>query len=341
MASTITNPGTLTCGNLLATVLRADEIWAENASQKFYKANVGALQAVRENQTVRMPQLQTDKWNQVKLIWLEMCNTDVNACTDLCDPGDLDEIQSGCETYDMECLDEVGFKIGEYSYDYTYYGYQEAIAKGFLAKMKLLDEKLTRRSVTALSAFSGVNKYSGGIGEGTGNLFIDPRYWGPDLMGEMSMVSIINKFNNPYLISGSNLYKANWNAMMNSGNADGKGGAAKMDEFPIYFDLFNVDSVVGKSTFLMDPNAMAFVNKARYSSTPKEYANGADKTLYSVESKNLPGVFYDVVYYTTCSGDEIFHNFKIKATGGFFQNPTGCDTDITGILEFQCGNPVS
>lgn len=341
MATTITASGTLTCGDLLATVAMADKVWADNASQKFYKANVETMNAIRENQTVRFPDLQTDKWNSLKLIWLEMCGTDTASCTDLCDTGDLDEISSGCETHELACLAETGFTISEYAFDYTYYGYQEAIAKGMLAKMKLLDEKLATLGVAALSSYSGVNKFETGIFEGTGFLFVPPQYWGADLMGQLSMAAIMNKFNNPYLLSGSNLYQANWNAMMNAGNADGKGGAAKMGAFPAYFDLFNVDSIAGKVTYLVDPNAIAFVNKAKYSTIPKEYGNGADKTLYSVPSKNLPGVMYDVIYSTVCTADDILHNFKIKATGAFLQNPTGCDSDITGVLEFTCGNPDS
>ena len=343
MASTITNAGTLTCGNLLASVDMADRIWADNASNKQYIAQVGTLQAIRENQTVQMAQLQTEKNNQVKLIWLEMCGTETVACSDLCDAGTLDEIQSGCNTYELACLAEDGFKIGQFAFDDTYFNYQEAIAKGMLAKMRNLDEKLAQLGVTALGAMAGTNKYETGIAEGTAFDKIPPQYWGADLMGEFAMISIINKFKNPYLLSGSGLYKANWNAMMNAQNADGKGAANKFDTFPIYFDLFNVDSISGlsKATYLVDPNALAFVNKARYGAVPMQFGNGADKTLYSVESKNLPGIFYDVIYYTTCSGDDIYHNFKIKATGAYLQNPTGCDTDITGILEFSCGNPVS
>lgn len=343
MASTITGAGTLTCGDLLAISLMADTIWPDNASAKMYRANTGVIDAILENQTVRIPQLQTDKWNQVKLIWLEMCGDDSSACSDLCDAGTLDEIQSGCETHELACLAEVGFKIGEYSYDSTSFEFQEAVAKGMLAKMKILDEKLAQLGVAALSSFAGVNQYTTGLAEGTGNAFIPPAYWGADLMAEFAMISIINRFNNPYLISGSNLYKSNWNAMMNAGNADGSGAAKKMDFFPAYFDLFNVDSVntPDKVTYLVDPNALAFINKARYSTTPKEYGNGADKTLYSVPSKNLPGIMYDVIYYTTCTGDEIFHNFKIKATGAFLQNPVGCNDEITGVLQFTCGNPIS
>jgi hypothetical protein len=341
MASTITAEGALTCGNLLATVGMADKLWADNASKKFYDANVEVIRAIRENQSVQFPQLQTDKWNQLKLMWLEMCEDDTVACTDLCDAGTPDDMSSGCSTYELACLAEAHFRVAEYSYDFTYFGYQEAIAKAMLLKMKILDEKIAQLGVAALSSYTGVNKFTTGIFEGTDNLFIAPPYWGPDLMGQLSMAAIMNKFRNPYLISGTNLYTANWNAEMNAGNADGKGAQKKMGSFPAYFDLFNVDSIAGKVTYLVDPNALAFVNKARYSTTPREYGNGADKTVYSIESKNLPGVFYDVIYFTSCSGDEIYHNFKLKATGAFLQNPTGCDTDITGVLEFQCGNPES
>lgn len=345
MASTITAAGTLTCGDLLAIQLMADNVWADNASAKFYKANTGAIDAIRENQTVSFPQLQTDKWNQIKLIWLEMCGTDTTACTDLCAAGTLDEIQSGCETHELACLAEAGFTINQFAFDYTSYDFQMAVAKGFLAKTKLLDEKIAQLAVAALSSFAGVNQYTTGLAEGTGNAFIPPAYWGSDLMAEFAMIAIINKFNNPYLVSGSNLYKSNWNAMMNAGNADGAGAAKKMDFFPAYFDLFNVDSVntPDKVTYLVDPNALAFVNKARYpdASNPIIYTNGANKTLYSIPSRNLAGINYDVIYSTVCTDDEIVHNFKIKATGAFLQNPVGCNDEITGVLEFKCGNPVS
>lgn len=343
MATTITAAGTTTCGDLLASVVMADKIWADNVSGRQYIAQVEALRAIRENQSVQFSQLRTDKDNEVKLIWLEMCGTSTVACSDLCDAGTLDEIQSGCETYDLDCIAEDGFSIKEFHYDTSYFDWQQAVAKGMLAKMRNLDEKLAQDAVTFLSASTGANKFTTGIAEGTDSLFIPPQYWGADLMGEFSMISILNKFVNPYLLSGQALYKAHWNAMMNAGNADGKGGAKKFDAFPMYNDLFNVDSVntPEKHIYLVDPKAVAFVNKARYSSTPREIGNGADKTLYSVESKNLPGVFYDVIYYTTCSGNDILHNFKIKATGAYLLNPTGCDTDITGVLDFTCGNPVS
>lgn len=342
MATTITAEGSLSCLDLQAIILKMDTVWPENASKKMYQAKVEALRAIRENQTVTLAPLQEkDKTNSVKLIWMEMCNDDIAACSDLCDNPAFAELQSGCETHSLSCLAEVGFKIGENTFDSKYGNYQDAIAFGMMANLKKLDERLAVLGVTALGAMAGVNQYTEGITEGTGNAFIPPQYWGPDLMGEFAMISQINRFNDAYLLSGTNLYKSLWNSEMNRSNGEGKGAANKMSSMDIYFDLFNVNPVAGKSTYMIDPNAIAFINKAKYSSTPKEYTNGANMTLYSVESKNLPGIFYDVKYTTVCTDAEVFHQFKIWATGAFLQNPTGCNDEITGILEFTCGNPVS
>lgn len=342
MATTINSAGAITCGDLLAIVDKADALWPENASNKQYVANTVTMDAILANQTVKLDPLQDKtKVHTLKLIWLEMCGQTTTSCTDLCDAGTLDEIQGACVEYTTTCLAETGFKIPLFAFDTTSYEFQEAVAKGLLASMKALDEKLATLGVAALSSFSGANLFDDGIFEGTDNLFIAPPYWGPDLMGQFAMAAIINKFKNPYLLSGTNLYTANWNAMMNAGNGEGKGAAKKMDFFPLYSDLFNVDAIAGKVTFLIDPNAIAFANRSRFPTTPMQITNGADKTLYSIESKNLPGIFYDVIHYTTCSGDEIYYNWKLKVHGNFLQNPTGCDTDITGVLEFQCGNPES
>lgn len=341
MATTQNAAGVITCGDLLAIVDKADAIWPDNASNKQYVTNAEVMTAIMENQTVQLSPLKGEKENEVKLIWLEMCPEDTTACTDICATGTAQEISGACVSYETSCLAEKAFKIPMLAFDVTSYEFQEAVAKGLLASMKALDEKLAQLAVAALVSFGGVNKFEDGIFEGTDFLFVPPQYWGPDLMGQLSMASIINKFTNPYLISGSNLYVANWNAGMNAGNADGKGAAKKMMEFPAYFDLFNVDSIAGKSTFLVDPNALAYISRTRFSSTPMQILNGADKILYSIPSKNLPGVSYDVTHFTVCENEDIFYYWKLQAKGVFAQNPTGCDTDITGILQFTCGNPDS
>jgi hypothetical protein len=341
MATTQNAEGAITCGNLAAITDTAKNMWPDNASQKQYKANVEVLQAILDNQTVTLSPLKGEKENTVKLIWLEMCPEATDECTDICDTGNPQELNGACVDYTTACLAEKAFKVPFFAYDVTSYDFEEAVAKGLLATAKALDEQLARLGVAALVAFGGANKFEDGIFEGTDSLFVAPQYWGPDLMGQLSMAAIINKYNNPYLISGTNLYMAAWNAEMNKGNGEGKGGAKKFETFPSYFDLFNINAVAGNSTFMVDPNALAFISRNRFGPTPIQVLNGADKIMYSIPSFNLPGISYDVVYTTICENDDIWHVWKLQAKGLFAQNPTGCDTDITGVLQFTCGNPES
>jgi hypothetical protein len=106
-----------------------------------------------------------------------------------------------------------------------------------------------------------------------------------------------------------------------------------------YNDLFNMNTVVGANKmFMIDKGAIAFASKVRYSKTPEEISNGANMIRYSIPSKNLPGVSFDVIYKTACSDSDIIHSWKLIARFGTFNNPTSsCDNTNTGVLSFSCG----
>lgn len=80
---------------------------------------------------------------------------------------------------------------------------------------------------------------------------------------------------------------------------------------------------------------MAFKNE--YERTPKVY-NGAGITKSLTASRNIPGIFYDTIYTTECSGDDILHSWKMKLKAGIFLNPTGCTDTRTGVLRFVNGD---
>jgi hypothetical protein len=59
---------------------------------------------------------------------------------------------------------------------------------------------------------------------------------------------------------------------------------------------------------------------------------------WSIESKTLPGVFYDVIYNNECvANNEIKHNWSLYVKAGIFLNPLGCNDDVTGVIKFVCG----
>lgn len=165
------------------------------------------------------------------------------------------------------------------------------------------------------------------------------------MFGYLQLVAQKNKFNAPYLISGTNLFEAYWNANQNAANADGKGAANMFASMKPYFDIFNVDSVLSPDlvTFMVNRNALAFHNKVYWDwnsgdARANQFGGPGSSTgyRYKVESKNLPGVFYDVIYKIACSGNEINHNWKIQFTGDIFRNPVGCNVNNTNILKFKC-----
>lgn len=336
--------GINTCALLAKVQLEADSIWADNAKQKDYIGSVETLTAIRANQTVRFDELENPmKDKTVTLYWNDMCDTETTTCTDDCTvggtkPGTL------CQDYSLNICREVDFSVDEKAYRAVASTFEEAIAKSLLYKMKVLDEYLTSQAVTALDAGKGVNAYTGGKGTVAGFATTIPAaYWNASLFGYLSLVAKVNKFNSPYLISGTNLYEAAFNASANNANADGKGANALFKTLPIYFDVDNIDSVQGQVSYLVNRNALAFVSKtynnwsASDAQANKYGGTGSSAGFrYQVESKNLPGVFYDVIYKIACSGNEITHNWKVQFNGGIFRNPVGCNPNNTNILELTC-----
>jgi hypothetical protein len=202
-----------------------------------------------------------------------------------------------------------------------------------------MDEKLAMIVAAKLQAFAGVNQYEGFPGQVDGvNTYIPASYWAPDLYGYFNLVKIKNKLRNPYMIHGSNLYMTNWNNQYLVANANQKDGLPKLQSMRSYWDLFNIDAANPNEqvSYLITKGAIAIANKAKYPlNSPKVWTFGK---RWSIESKALPGIYYDVIYKERCEGENVFYDFKIKFLGGVFLNPFGCNEDVTGVLRFVCGN---
>jgi hypothetical protein len=334
-----------TCAALAKVQLIMDSVWADSAKQKDYIANVDALTAIRENQTVRIAELENPAKNKtVTIYWPEFCSPTTQASTDVCAAGG-NKPGTSCQDYALSIEREAVFSIDTLNYRTLAPTYEEALAVAFLANMQALDEYLAQQAITKLHTGKGVNLFTGSKGTVSGfETSIPAAYWNASLMGYFHLVAKKNKMTSPYVVSGTNLYEAYWNAQTNSGNADGKGAKTAFDSLKFYFDINNMSTVVGEeATFLVNKNALAFHNKAFWDWTATDAkadmfggVGGNVGKVYKIESKNLPGVFYDVTHQIACSGNVITENFKIKFTGDIFRNPVPCNPNSTNILEFVC-----
>ena len=324
---------TVDCGYLAIVQATADQIWQDPIANKDYVATADAAIAVIENQTGTFTEMTGAKDKDISVEWLSTCNVVSSACADECNPSAV-ALKPQCTNYSMDLCQTASFYLSSKDYRTRTIDMQVAVAKGILAAKKELDEYLAAQVVTGLVSNAGTNLYTGGIGTvSAGSTCIPSAYWDASMFGYFALVSKMNKFSNPYLLTGTNLFNAVWSA-----NNGGNPGAAQMlGTMPIYFDPFNVESVASGSTFMLHKSAAALVTKAYY---PEGAANSISKggsyLLWSEPSMNLPGVMYDIVYQSECTGNDWVDTYSVSTKAGFFINNTGCTATTTGILQFEC-----
>ena len=271
----------------------------------------------------------------LEVIWENACGIEAQDCT-VCTM-DGEKLSTNALSYSLSLCKEVQFAIDEYDYVDNEFDYATSIAKGFLRADKQLAEAYAAYAVSVLNANKGVNVFTGGPGVISGSdTYITAPYWGPNLMAYFMQVTQMNQFTTPVLASGQNLFQDYFLMNKLAANADGKGNAALMGTFPIYFDMFNIDTVNTPDlfTYLLSTGSVAMASRTYNPSTIEDL--GTVKR-YTMPSQFVNGLAYDVRYEATCSNDMTKHNFKVKMTSDVFVNPAGCTETNTGILTFICG----
>lgn len=330
---------------LQKVVAKMDAIWADNQTVNDYVPNVEVLTAIRKEQTAKLKTIEDPEKDKVlKIIWVADCSTGVSDCEDDDDNCDFSgpEAEAKSKDYALDECSSVKFSIEENVFYTSELNQAEVLAVQMLARMKELDEYLAQKTVTKLNSFVGVNQYEDGIGQVDGvTTYIPANYWTPDMYGYFNMVKTINKLNNPFLVHGENLYQQNW-MLMNEVGDKATSDKNKANSMRSYWDIFNIPlmNTPLKVSYMIAKGAVAFANKARYPlNNPRVWQFGK---RWSIESKGLPGVYYDVFYKERCvmvDGEEkIYYDFKIRAKYGVYLNPFGCNEDVTGVLKFVCGN---
>lgn len=331
--------GTIDCGYLAMVQATADAIFADPIANADYKASADSAKAILANQRVNFSAMTMGNKKKVFSVeWENTCAIEADTCSDNCSP-DGEEITPQCVTYDINSCVEASFKLSEKDYRERVLTKEEAIAKGILSAKKACDEKLAKAVVAALVANAGVNEYTGGIGTvNTTITNILAPFWTAEAFGYFNLVAQINKFNQPYFLTGVNLWQVIWNALQNAANADGKGQANMVGFMPVYQDPINIESGAPLSSFLLHKNALALVTKAWWPANAGNAINRAGQyMLWSEPSNNLPGINYDIQLYQACSNNDFVDIYTVSANYGIFLNPTGCNADRTGIIQFECG----
>jgi len=318
--------------------VKADQYWLDRIQKMDYVAECEAIKALKAQMTATFGPLLTGKKDPtVEISWINACDVAAQSCTNCTFSGN--ELSTNMDEKVLTQCEEAVFYVNEGDFLDNVYDFENIVAKGLLAAGKVLDEWWASRAVVALNAAKGVNEVgtaSKGVVSGT-DTYVLPAYWNSGLMAYLYMTSKVNRFVNPYLISGKNLFESVWTAEQ---EACCENDALKFGALPIYFDLFNIDAANDPDyyTYMVNKSAFAFVTKAYYGSTPMKYM---DDYRWSTPSRNIPGVVYDVHYKNECTSADgmVTHYYKLKTLGDIFLNPRGCTETRTGLLSFICGAP--
>ncbi len=331
--------GNVNCGYLTTVQIDQEEIWNDPIQKIDLIADVNAAKAVLDSQTgqVKFNELQGKKKKVLSVEWQTKCDVTTTACSDDCEITGED-IEPQCKEYEIECLQESTFQVSDRIYRERTIDQQKAIAKNMLYAKKALDEWLTQYLVTGIHVNAGVNAYTGGVGTVAGNTTtIQASMWNDSIWGYFDLVNALNKFRSPYLLTGTNLYQYLFNRMHESTTEAGRAAMSKVGTIKgIYQDVVNVEAIAPKHTFLIHKGAIAFINKAWNQPVYKAENKAGNYWLWSEQSMNIPGIWYDIVMKETCTDNDFVQAYKVQLHGLFAVNPTPCDEDNTGILQFVC-----
>ena len=334
--------GNIDCALLLEIKEEINNVWNDTGSRAAeYVADVEPALAILKNQTARFEVLeQPDKDRELKVWWVDDCdNEDPTPISDLCTI-DGDEAGTLCADYALNEGFEKSFSVTEEKFRTSGLTMAQYIAPIMLKKMQLLDEYWAAKALTALQLAAGVNKYAGQYDVVGNKTYIPAPAWNSDVFGYFDTALWMNKLGMSRMISGTLLKQHMWKVGMETTNPNGEAEVAKMTAFGVPYFSRRMDTDLGyKAAFLFNVNSLAMVTKARHEIYgPEGREIKKDGTLWStIQSKNLPGVVYDLYAQESCVNGDIKHAWKIVTRGGIFQNPTGCDSDLTGVLQFVCG----
>lgn len=353
--------GEFTESLLLQTRDRADRMMLDDRIRQQFIPKIALYDYVQQLQTATLNTAlnsRPGKEQEVEIMWMNACE-DFSMDDTSCALGDT-EVSTNTQTYKLDNRIVKGFKVMDYKFRDNEFSAEEAIAKAMLKIDKQIAEEFTQHLVQKLDAFSGINQMDSAPNRTIdGNVtYIPPEEWTAEIMAYFARTAIMNRFTNPAMITGHNMWESLYVARNKQGDFDAGQDYVLWNGMPIWFDLFNMDSVLTDyTTFMASQGAVAMASR---NWNPDEPYRSMDDIRYTMPSRFLSGMKYDVFYSNSCypdgntigdgeaegyQKDTLAHKWKVVLNADLFLNPFGCDADEaddlggdnSGILKFVNG----
>lgn len=335
----------------LATVIeRSDKLFKDERQKRLYEPKSVALQEIVKEQTAVVSMLNTSAVNKVRIAFLDTSAITATDCVaPTCTPTGPLLQTTGVEYTLDQCAEATPFKVEvvigadpKSVYADGIFGMADAVAGGMLRQKKELEEKMATKAVALTIAKAGVNAdtygENGAVVTGT-NTTIPAAYWTANLFPFFQQEAELNRFANPYLITGRNLYLQALEAVPNQANTTQKSQGVANSLIETAYDPFTFGRLaLDRVTLLIDAGAIAFAARNVYARGLEEAM--ANTKVFSTPSISFPGVVdFDVTVTRTCEVVlgvlKWFDVYTMKAPYyNIIANPANGQVGNTGVLKF-------
>jgi hypothetical protein len=329
----------VTLPNVLAAL---DELMPGNIHAGDNPADVASLVGQLNRQTARFDFIQGSgrgsKKRQFLAHWTKLCAPTVSSCTTVCDLASTMSTDDST-TYTIDQCKEVKFLEDQGGpsdrFRLAPYDREMEIAKQLVRHLNALDTHLAEQYIAFLVANKGAHEFTeASIGSANGlDWEVPANQWTDDLALEMSLAAQISRFPQAYILDGLNLYNVIRKAGFYGANDNGRGEAAIWNSMTYVSDPLKMRTAAADTTFVINPGSLALVTDNWHTPVPESPAPG--HTIFSINSRNLPGVSYDVTRVAACSSNTYVNSWKIVSNYTFVINPEGCTENRTGILSYK------
>lgn len=333
-------------------------MWADARNTRDLISQSDSLRAVAENQRVTLnPILINNSCRGYEVAWLTRCGKEAESCDDTaasesCDLSG-DELSSAKATYEVTNCVHDSFTVWDDDCN-GLFSYEEKVARGFMECEKNITAALNKAAISFLGASDQDSVFAPGNGiivPGVGTYYPEAE-WDVSLMKHFAAVAMHNYIADPILLSGNNLWGAQFDARYNFLNDDQRDQAAKLGHFRNwYWDPINLDVTLGTdSTIMFDAGAVAFLTKHEYqNAAPMNMQDSKNTFVNSMPAMNLTyrdgngskPVMFDVLSQVVCKtlagGILKFGRvFKVICRYEFLLSPEDCAGN-SGIIQFIKG----
>lgn len=343
-------PGDFSCALAQTVQLQITALWRDggaNIRSSYVSEADAAAQLLRE-QTATFAVLQdATRKRTVKGYWVDWCPDETAECpTDYCELTGT-ETGASCQDYDItQCVASQVYSITEEMFDTSDLRWDNVFIPMML-RMKLdVENKLANEVLVGLRDNGSSNIYAGPYTLNGDVIEIPPSGWNPTMFAYLNTIFRKNRLSGAPVMIGSEFLEPMWN--LTASGASTPQGAVDQRRLNAWgtpvFDVFQYATVFGaQGLTIYNPSALALVTRsefARYGASGYEIpgANGQYMRRYTTPSLNLPGVTIDIIYQRECVGLDIRHSWQAFIHYDVLFNPKGCNTDLTGIINFQCAS---